>query len=256
MLEFLQAEQRQSSFRPVAFEQTIGEGGEEPLRVVTPEGREVRIIGQIDRVDVMEREGKRYVRVVDYKTGDKEFRLDDVYCGLNTQMLFYLFTLCRAHEDAVPAGVLYLAGDPAPKAAAREEAGKPSAYRVDGLVLNDPVVIGGMDRAATGLFVPFTFTAKARRARRRSSPGSRSSATSKSISSPSSLRWRGGSTRATWRRPRCATGTRARAPCATTVPCAATRTAAVSALWKRPTKYLSRREGTTYEVDAAAAGCH
>ena len=160
LLEFLQAEQRQSSFRPVAFEQTIGEGGEEPLRVVTPEGREVRVIGQIDRVDVMEREGKRYVRVVDYKTGDKEFRLDDVYCGLNTQMLFYLFTLCRAHEDAVPAGVLYLAGDPAPKAAAREDAGKPSAYRVDGLVLNDPVVIGGMDRAATGLFVPFTFTAK------------------------------------------------------------------------------------------------
>ena len=53
LLEFLQAEQRQSSFRPVAFEQTIGEGGEEPLRVVTPEGREVRVIGQIDRVDVM-----------------------------------------------------------------------------------------------------------------------------------------------------------------------------------------------------------
>lgn len=160
LLEFLQAEQRQSSFHPVAFEQPIGDGGEEPLRVVTPDGREVRVVGQIDRVDVMEREGRRYVRVVDYKTGDKEFRLDDVYCGLNTQMLFYLFTLCRAYDDAVPAGILYLAGDPAPKPASREEADKPAAYRVDGLVLNDPIVIGGMDKAATGLFVPFAFTAK------------------------------------------------------------------------------------------------
>ena len=47
--------------------------------MTTPDGRAVRIVGQIDRVDVMRREGHDYVRVVDYKTGAKTFSLDDVY---------------------------------------------------------------------------------------------------------------------------------------------------------------------------------
>src|SRR5699024_8614815 len=121
------------------------------------DGRAVRIVGQIDRVDVMRREGHDYVRVVDYKTGAKTFSLDDVYCGLNTQMLWYLFTLCENRDgrlrEPVAAGVLYLAGDPPPAAAApRAGVSDAPAYRVDGLVLDDPVVLRGMDRDATGLF--------------------------------------------------------------------------------------------------------
>lgn len=163
LLRYLQAEQAQSGFHPVAYEQAIGgEGGLTPLTVTTPDGRAVRIVGQIDRVDVMRREGHDYVRVVDYKTGAKTFSLDDVYCGLNTQMLWYLFTLCENRDgrlrEPVAAGVLYLAGDPPPAAAApRAGVSDAPAYRVDGLVLDDPVVLRGMDRDATGLFVPCTF---------------------------------------------------------------------------------------------------
>ena len=164
LLAFLQAEQAQSQFHPAAFEQEIGygENAVPPLTLRTPDGRTVRVQGKIDRVDVMERDGRTYLRVIDYKTGTKAFSLDEVYCGLNTQMLLYLFTLCgnapEAYKDPVAAGVLYLAGDPAPQTMGREEAAQPPVYHMDGIVLDDTAVVRGMDRDATGLFVPFAFT--------------------------------------------------------------------------------------------------
>lgn len=164
LLAFLQDEQRQSLFHPVAFEQEIGfsDGAVPPLTLRTPDGRTVRVQGKIDRVDVMERDGKSYLRVIDYKTGTKTFSLDEVYCGLNTQMLLYLFTLCSnasdVYKNPVAAGVLYLAGDPPPQDAGRAEAARPPAYRMDGIVLDDAAVVRGMDRDATGLFVPFSFS--------------------------------------------------------------------------------------------------
>ena len=165
LLFYLQSEQAQSSFHPVAFEQAIGgseAGAVPPLELKTPDGKAVRVVGKIDRVDVMRRGGETYLRVVDYKTGTKKFSLEDVYCGLNTQMLFYLFTLCHApqgqYAGARAAGVLYLLSDPAPKTAARAGAEKTPLYEVDGLVVNDPVIVRGMDKDATGVFVPFGYS--------------------------------------------------------------------------------------------------
>ncbi|MEG2671963.1 MAG: PD-(D/E)XK nuclease family protein [Ruthenibacterium sp.] len=163
LLAYLQKEQAQSAFHPVAFEQEIGfgEGAIAPLVLHTEDGKTMQLVGQIDRVDCMEREGKQYLRVIDYKTGDKTFQLDEVYCGLNTQMLFYLFTLCKngtaQFPNPVPAGVLYLSGDPAPKSGSRADAAQPLRYQVDGLVLDDALVIHAMDKEHTGEFVPFSF---------------------------------------------------------------------------------------------------
>lgn len=58
-----------------------------------PDGGTLQIKGSIDRVDRMERDGKAYLRVVDYKSGGKEFLLSDVLNGLNMQMLIYLMCL-------------------------------------------------------------------------------------------------------------------------------------------------------------------
>ncbi|MEG0648283.1 MAG: PD-(D/E)XK nuclease family protein [Oscillospiraceae bacterium] len=161
LLLFLQDEQKQSSFHPVAFEQVIGDGGVEPMRLMTPTGETVNIIGKIDRVDVMEREGKSYIRVIDYKTGEKAFDLDEVYCGLNMQMLLYMFTICKNGKDsfknAVPAAVLYIQGDPTPKTLDSRYDKGGTVYKLDGLVLDDKAVVQGMDKDASGLFVPFTF---------------------------------------------------------------------------------------------------
>jgi ATP-dependent helicase/nuclease subunit B len=80
--------------------------------------------GIVDRVDIYKDEDNVYIRVVDYKTGTKNFSLDDLAYGINTQMLLYLFTLCRSQSAEfkksigckdekmpLPAGVIYLSAN-------------------------------------------------------------------------------------------------------------------------------------------------
>ena len=77
------------------------------MRIDTGKGI-VTVGGTIDRVDVyLGSDGCRYVRVIDYKTGHKSFRLPDVLLGLNMQMLVYLAALVESGRE-LPAGVLYM----------------------------------------------------------------------------------------------------------------------------------------------------
>ncbi len=164
LLKFLQDEQKQSSFYPAGFEMSIGydKGAIKPLMLKTPTGETVTVVGKIDRVDVMKRQDVNYIRVVDYKTGDKNFRLDNVFCGIDIQMLFYLFTICNTKnsifENALPAGALYIQADSAVFTASRNAAKVPPTYKVDGIILDDEVVLRGMDKDLSGLFVPFSFS--------------------------------------------------------------------------------------------------
>ena len=80
-----------------------------------PEGFEVVFQGgRIDRVDSMETEdGKLYVRVIDYKTGNTSFDLVSLYHGLQLQLMIYLDGAMQVeqntHQDmeVIPAGVFY-----------------------------------------------------------------------------------------------------------------------------------------------------
>ena len=163
LLEYIQQEQRQGRFVPVAFEMGIGSGPEDvpPVVLTTDGGETVRMIGKIDRVDAFEQNGTTWLRVVDYKTGSKEFLLEDVRKGLNCQMLLYLFTLTRQGQQnfgqAAPAGVLYLMADPAPTRGSRQQAAKGLEYKVEGLVADEYAVIDAMDSERKGLYVPFKF---------------------------------------------------------------------------------------------------
>ena len=53
----------------------------------------------MDRVDVLEQDGQQFVRVVDYKSGAKAFRLADIVNGLNLQMFLYLFNVCATQQS-------------------------------------------------------------------------------------------------------------------------------------------------------------
>ena len=155
----------QSGFRPADFELEIGDSVG-ALSVPLPDGGVVRVDGKIDRVDLMDRGGECYLRIVDYKTGKKEFRLSDLVYGLNMQMLIYLATLCEngsgRYGEFRPAGVLYMPANrpsvPAERGADEKAlAGKAERQlRMDGLILDDPGVIDAMDRGGSGDFVPVT----------------------------------------------------------------------------------------------------
>ena len=164
LLCYLRDEQSQSGFDPVACELKIGSGEDAvpPQVYRISDGRTVRLIGTIDRADEwVEADGTRWVRVVDYKTGKKKLNLREVYCGLDCQMLLYLFSLTRDRSGrftgAKPAGVLYLLADPNPSAMRRAEAAAPPKYELDGLVCDNNGVFAAMDAASTGRYLPFNF---------------------------------------------------------------------------------------------------
>lgn len=154
----------QSEFKPVDFELSIGSDGIPPLKISLPDGGEVEIDGKIDRVDLMTRDRISYLRVIDYKTGHKEFKLSDVIYGVNMQMLIYLAALSENGEDRYgevkPAGVLYMPANRPVISASRtteqekleEEAAK--KLRMDGLVLDDAEVISAMEQGAAGKYIP------------------------------------------------------------------------------------------------------
>ena len=71
--------------------------------------------GRIDRMDLFEQDDCVMVRIMDYKTGNKEFKLEDFYNGLSMQLIVYLDAAMREQEKAqkhknksvIPAGVFY-----------------------------------------------------------------------------------------------------------------------------------------------------
>ena len=82
-----------SKFRPISFELGFGNGKDLPPVELTVGDVTLSITGFVDRVDGWEKDGRLYLRVVDYKTGRKSFDLTEVWNGLGLQMLLYLFTL-------------------------------------------------------------------------------------------------------------------------------------------------------------------
>lgn len=177
LLGFIQRDLLQSGFQPVAFELRIDDRpGEDPdaphidpVELSDGAGHTVRIVGTVDRVDAMPLGERTYLRVVDYKTGGKDFQLKEVYCGLDCQMLLYLFTLERNAQQRFPgaaaAGVEYLLADPAPESVPRAEVEQGEAeqlpvYPLNGLLLDEESIYRAMDTRGTGEFVPLNFHAK------------------------------------------------------------------------------------------------
>ena len=146
-----------SDFQPLAFELGFGARGDLPPVELTVDGVTVSVSGFVDRVDGWEKDGKLYLRVVDYKTGRKKFDFTDVFHGLSLQMLLYLFTLQEEGKplfgkDIVPAGVLYLPARDAVLSGRRDMSEDERRHLVDkqlvrqGLVLDDEAVLDAMER--------------------------------------------------------------------------------------------------------------
>lgn len=154
-----------SEFVPVAFELSIDSDGEVPAyEIPVPDGSTLRLKGSVDRVDVMENGKETFVRVVDYKSGGKKFDLNEVYYGLNMQMLIYLFAIWRNgfrdYKNITPAGILYMPVN-APFAKIDRDEGedaiasqKQKSAKMNGMVLDDSRVIYSMDNRLAGDIIP------------------------------------------------------------------------------------------------------
>lgn len=166
------AELRASDFQPICFELGFGTGKELPPVEITEGGVTLRISGFVDRVDGWVKDGRLYLRVVDYKTGRKSFDLTEIWNGLGLQMLLYLFTLEEQGArlfgtEPLPAGVLYLpardamvAGSRTMDQAARQKLLDKELVR-RGLILEDADVLEAMEHGEKGLrFLPLRVSAR------------------------------------------------------------------------------------------------
>lgn len=160
-------ELRNSSFRPIDFELSFNsdEEGDLPPIEIKGETGKTRLIGIADRVDGWLHDGRLYIRIVDYKTGKKSFKLSDVYYGLGMQMLIYLFALQseggeRYKKEIVPSGVIYAQARDRITSAdwdmSEEELEKEKRKdtKGSGLLLNDPDVLEAMENGSKGKFLP------------------------------------------------------------------------------------------------------
>ena len=98
IVENVADELSQSDFVPLEFE--LGFGGRDgrlPAITIREGESTLAVTGKVDRVDGWLRDGKLYIRVVDYKTGKKSFDLTDLRYGLGVQMLLYLFAVSYTH---------------------------------------------------------------------------------------------------------------------------------------------------------------
>ena len=104
-------ELKNSGFEPMDCELKIG-SDIPSYTLELPTGQKISLRGSVDRVDILKKGGKKYIRIIDYKTGSKEFKLSDILYGLNLQMLIYLYAITLGGEErygeVTPAGILYM----------------------------------------------------------------------------------------------------------------------------------------------------
>ncbi len=152
LLEFIYIEQQNSAFRPVAFEERFSENSDlKPLKVVDNNKTAV-VSGVLDRIDLFTKDNVNYLRIVDYKTGTKDFSLDDIYNGLSSQLLLYMNALLDNNfnhlDNLNPAAVVYQPSDVSFKFDKDDE----SLYMPIGMALKDIDVSKAFDSSLAGNF--------------------------------------------------------------------------------------------------------
>ncbi|MBP5288989.1 MAG: PD-(D/E)XK nuclease family protein [Clostridia bacterium] len=173
IVRILWREAKVSAFRPVLFEQSLTDLPD-PYKIPLPDGRDLVLVGFIDRVDLYRNsKGEDYVRVVDYKSGAHSFKLSDLASGLDLQMLLYLFALwdkpVPVPGETVcpkPAGVLYVTGvlkeekkiDEEDLSRLRTEDVLP--LQRSGLFVDDPELLAAQDPEGKGRFLPVLYQNK------------------------------------------------------------------------------------------------
>lgn len=122
LIRDLRGEFARTSYKPVGFEVKVGSGKTvEAPDITLDDGTQVLVDGVIDRVDsYLDKEGNAYIKIVDYKTGDRELSEEDIEKGYKLQLPLYMGAVCSSKSEElmkmtgkaengkyVPAGMVY-----------------------------------------------------------------------------------------------------------------------------------------------------
>lgn len=132
-------------FKPYKFESECN------MEIALSGNKKAVLTGKIDRIDVYSTEEGNYYRVIDYKTGNKEFDFSDVYYGTAVQLPVYLDAVVKNEPEANPAGGLYFnikdaftrfSADTGPS---EMEAAQRKSFKFSGILLADTDIVRAMD---------------------------------------------------------------------------------------------------------------
>ncbi len=171
ILQNIKAEFKESSFKPVGFEYSLSKDGDEPALILkASDGTDIVFTGKIDRIDTYVQDDITYLRIIDYKSGEKKLRLCDLYHGINMQLLIYLFAVTDINaplnagkfHSAIPSGAFYMPSiDLAPLIEKRNPddceilSQSLSNYTKSGPLLDNKFLIDAMDnREKNPVFIP------------------------------------------------------------------------------------------------------
>ncbi|MEN8078903.1 helicase-exonuclease AddAB subunit AddB [Clostridioides difficile] len=142
----------------------------DPIKLELPSKEIVYLKGRVDRIDKVDLNGETYIRIVDYKSGSKNFDLNELYYGLQIQLLVYLDAILKNSDQilktqCMPGGILYFKIDnpiiKSKKALTEEEIQVEvlKKLKMDGLLLKNVELVKAMDKdmETYSLIIPAAF---------------------------------------------------------------------------------------------------
>jgi len=153
-LYYISTHFKNGDFTPLGYELKFSGNGDFPPVNINCDGKNVTLTGKVDRADTYKTPDGSYIRIIDYKSGAKDLKLNDIYYGLNIQLITYLDALCG--DSFQPGGALYFsAHDPYIRKNVRIEAGEllrelQKKYKMSGIVLDNSAVLYAMDKSCDG----------------------------------------------------------------------------------------------------------
>ncbi len=170
---------QQGDFLPKGYEVGFGMGEAlPPIHLPLPDDGNLILSGKIDRVDVLYRSGKEeYLKIIDYKSGQKKFSFQDIYYGLQLQLLVYMDAYLQSvkneYPDLKPSAAFYFRITDPRLAVASEMSDEEieeqllQKMKVSGLVLDNEDVIEHLDHiflddtaGKTSSIIPVGYTKK------------------------------------------------------------------------------------------------
>lgn len=105
---------KRGQFSPSGYEVRFdAERMADTLKFNLSEDENMNLKGTIDRIDIYETDENIYVKIIDYKSGNKKFDIFDVYTGLQLQLVLYMEAAIdmigrnAEGKKVIPAGIFY-----------------------------------------------------------------------------------------------------------------------------------------------------
>ncbi len=143
-----------SSFKTLGQEITFGRDGLPPIVLQLESGARISLQGKIDRVDGWMGPDGKYLRVIDYKSSQRELDPTRLWYGLQLQLMLYLQVAAQGYGGQAAGAFYFTVKDPLVEAEDVKEAAEKAiadTLKLKGVALSDIRVVSAMDADGTAL---------------------------------------------------------------------------------------------------------